>query len=191
MQLNLQNEQKCKENSRMSPDAFLYLHNILLEYGLKSTQQTGSIETLGLYVWACAHNGAARRKRDRFEWSLDTVSRKVSHVVEVICRWANYILVLADSTYAGVKWQLGTYAPFFDGCIGSLDGTHVKVKVNKEAKIDHINRKGNVSINVCAIVDMDGRFTYVSVEMAGSVHDISVLKQCWEEPNFLHLPHGE
>jgi len=57
--------------------------------------------------------------------------------------------------------------PFFDGCIGALDGTHVKVKVNKEAKIDHINRKGDVSINVCAIVDIDGRFTYVSVGMVG------------------------
>ena len=38
MQLNLQNEQKCKENLRMSPNAFLHLHNILLEYGLKGTQ---------------------------------------------------------------------------------------------------------------------------------------------------------
>ena len=33
MQLNLQNEQRCKENLRMSPDAFLHLHNILVEYG--------------------------------------------------------------------------------------------------------------------------------------------------------------
>jgi len=40
MQLNLQNEQSCKENLRMSPDAFLHLHNILVEYGLKGTQQT-------------------------------------------------------------------------------------------------------------------------------------------------------
>ena len=99
-------------------------------------------------MWTCAHNQAFRRSRDRFERSLDTVSRKVSHVTEVMCRWADYILVPADSTYAGVKWQLGKYAPLFDRCIGALDGTHVKVKVNKEAKIDHINRKGDVSINV-------------------------------------------
>ena len=38
MQLNLQNEQRCKENLHMSPDAFLHLHNILVEYGLKGTQ---------------------------------------------------------------------------------------------------------------------------------------------------------
>ena len=99
-------------------------------------------------MWTCAHNQAFRRSRDRFERSLDIVSRKVSLVAEVMCRWADYILVPADSTYAGVKWQLRTYAPFLDGCIGALDGTHVKVKGNKEAKIDHINRKGDVSINV-------------------------------------------
>ena len=81
--------------------------------------------------------------------------------------------------------------PLFDGCIGALDDTHVKVKVNNEAKIDHINRKGDVTMNVCAIVEMDGRFTYVGVGMVGSVHDMSVLKECWEEPNFLHPPTGE
>ena len=115
----------------------------------------------------------------------------MSHVAEVMCVWAHSVLVPADNTYTGMKWQLETYAPFFDGCIGALDGTQVKVKVNKEAKIDHINRKGDVTINVCAIVDMDGRFTYVGVGMAGSVHDMSVLKECWEESNFPHPPTGE
>ena len=174
----------------MSPDNLLHLHNILLGFGLKGTRQTGSLECLGIYVWTCAHNQAVRRSRDRFEQSLDTVSRKMSHVAEVMCRWAHSVLVPADNTYTGMKWQLETYAPFFDGCIGALDGTHVKVKVNKEAKIDHINRKGDVSMNVCAIVDMDGRFTFVSAKMAGSVHDMAVLRDCWVEPNFPQPPHG-
>ena len=141
-------------------------------------------------MWTSAYNQATRRSKDRFERSLDTVSRKISHVAEAMCRWAHYVLVPADCSYARVKWQLGTYAPFFDGCIEALDGTHVKVRVSKEAKIDHINRKGDVSINICAIVDMDGRFTYVGVGMAGSVHDMSVLKEYWEEPNFPHPPTG-
>ena len=115
----------------------------------------------------------------------------MSHVADVMCRWAHYVLVPADCSYAGVKWQLGTYAPFFDGCIGALDGTRIKVKVNKEAKIDHINRKGDVTMNVCAIVNMNGRFTYVGVGMTGSMHDMSVLKECWEKPNFPYPPTSE
>jgi hypothetical protein len=38
---------------------------------------------------------------------------------------------------------------------------------------------------------MDGRFTFVGVGMAGSVHDMSVLRECWKEKNFPHPPHGE
>ena len=67
-----------------------------------------------------------------------------------------------------------------------MDGTHIKVTVNKLAKLDYINRKWDVTINVCAIVDMDGRFTYVGAEMVGSVHDMAVLSDCWAEENFLH-----
>jgi len=131
--------------------------------------KTGSIEALGIYVWTCAHNQATRRSGDRVERPLDIVNRKVTHVAEVICRWANSILVPTDITYAGVKSQLATYAR-------ALDGTHIKVKVNKQAKVDYINRKGDVTINVCVIVDMDGRFTFIGAGMAGSVHDMAVLR---------------
>jgi len=86
--------------------------------------------------------------------------------------------------------NLARYAPFFDGCIGALDGTHVKVTVNKQAKTDYINRKGDVTINVCAIIDMDGRFTYVDAGMAESVHDMAVLRDCWAEENFPQSPAG-
>ena len=71
-----------------------------------------------------------------------------------------------------------------------LDGTHIKVSVNKEAKLDYINRKGDVTINVCAIVDMDMRFTFVGARMAGSVHDMAVLRECWRQPMFPHPPQG-
>ena len=191
MEVNLRNKRKCLDNLCMSPDNLLHLHNILLGFGLKGTRETGPLECLGIYLWTCAHNLATRRSSNEFERSLDTISRKISHVTEVMCWWAHSVLVPADSSYAGVNWQLGSYAPFFDGCIGALDGTHVKVRVNKEAKIDYINRKGDVTMNVCAIVDIYGRFTYVSVGMAGSVHDMSILKECWEEPNFSHPPIGE
>ena len=77
----------------MSPDNVLHLHDILLGFGLKGTRQTGSLEYLGIYVCTCAHNQAFRRSRDRFKRSLDTISRKVAHVTEVICKWADAILV--------------------------------------------------------------------------------------------------
>ena len=84
----------------------------------------------------------------------------------------------ADRNYARVSHKLAAYAPWFDGCIGAMDGTHIKVEVNREAKTDFFNREGKTKINVCAIVDMDGRFTYVGAEKAGACHDMAVLKDC-------------
>jgi len=62
--------------------------------------------------------------------------------------------------------------------------------VNQEAKADFINRDGEVSINVCAIVDMHGRFTYVGVGMAGACHDMAVLQDCQADQRFPHPPPG-
>jgi hypothetical protein len=93
-------------------------------------------------------------------------------------RWAQTVLVSAHRHYAQVNSELTAYAPWFDGCIGAIDGTHIKVEVNQEAKADFINSKGDTSINVCTIVDMHGRFTYVGAGKAGACHDMAVLKDC-------------
>ena len=76
-------------------------------------------------------------------------------------RWAPTVLVPADRHYTQVSSELADYAPWFDRCIGAIDGTHIPVEVNQEAKVDFINRAREVSINVSAIVDMHGRFTYM------------------------------
>jgi len=105
-------------------------------------------------------------------------------------RWAQTILVPADRNYPRVSQKLAEYAPWFDGCIGAIDGTHIKVEVNQEAKADFFNRKGETSINVCAIVDMDGRFTYVGAGKAGACHDMAVLRDCQADEWFPHPPAG-
>ena len=178
MQLTLADQTKCIDNLRITRDAFMHLHDTLLPFGLPSTDKCTSVEALGMYIWTCAHQSASRECKDRFERSLDTVSRKITVVAEVMYRWANTVLVPADRNYACVSHKLAAYAPWFDGCIGAIDGTHIKVEVNREAKADFYNRKGETTINVCAIVDMDGRFTYVGAEKARACHDMAVLKDC-------------
>jgi len=190
MKLSLDDPTKCIDNLRMSRDAFLNLHDRLLPYGLKSTKDCGSMEALGLYIWTCAHGAGVRECRDRFERSLDTISRKTSKLAEIMFRWAQTVLVPADRHYTQVSSELAEYAPWFDGCIGAIDGTHIPVEVNQEARVDFINRDGEVSINVCAIVDMHGRFTYVGAGKAGACHDMAVLQDCQADQRFPHPPPG-
>jgi hypothetical protein len=86
--------------------------------------------------------------------------------------------------------KLRPYAPFFDGFIGALDGTHIPAHVCHESRLEHINRKGWPSYNVLGIVDMDMRFTFVGAGMAGSCHDMVVLRSCMGEANYPHPPTG-
>lgn len=50
MQQMLSNPITCLDNFRMSRDAFMHLHNMLIPFGLPSTDKCMSVEALGTYV---------------------------------------------------------------------------------------------------------------------------------------------
>jgi hypothetical protein len=93
-----------------------------------------------------------------------------------------------DPTYSKVHNKLKPYASFFDGCIGASDGTHIPAHVCHESRLDNINRKGWPSYNILGIVDMDMRFTFVGAGLAGSCHDMAVLRNCMRVANYPHPP---
>ena len=53
-----------------------------------------------------------------------------------------------------------------------------------------MNRKGDVTMNVLGIVDIDGLFTYVGAGSTGSSHDMSVLTYMGR-PDYPHPPAGK
>jgi hypothetical protein len=118
--------------------------------------------------------------------SLDIISRKMGDVADAMFSFAQTVIAPKDPTYTHVHHRLFPYAPYFDGCIGALDGTHSLARINHESRLDFINRKGPASFNVLAIVDMDMCFTYVGGGMVGSCHDMAVLRDCIETTNFPH-----
>jgi hypothetical protein len=66
-----------------------------------------------------------------------------------------------------------------------------KQKVLNFCENSHMGKQSNfwfvthyVSLNVCAVVDMHGLFTYVGAEMAGSCHDMRVLDECMQQRKF-------
>ena len=104
--------------------------------------------------------------------------------------FADIVIRPQDPTYSTVHASLRPYSPFFDGCIGAIDGTHIPVCVSRKSHDDYTNRKGLPSQNVLAVVDFDMRFTFIGVGMAGVVHDMAVLRQGWEAETFPHPPPG-
>ena len=82
-----------------------------------------------------------------------------------------------DYTYVVMPHKLTKYTPFFDYCIGALDGTHIEVIVKAAEREAYNNRHGYTSQNVVATCDFDMRFTYVGSGTEGSAHDMWVLKK--------------
>lgn len=67
------------------------------------------------------------------------------------------------------------YYPYFNNCLGVLDGTHISIHVPLEEQSRYRNRKGTLSQNVLAVCDFDMQFVFVLPSWEGSAHDGRVL----------------
>ncbi|KAL0428264.1 UNVERIFIED_CONTAM: hypothetical protein Slati_3001200 [Sesamum latifolium] len=90
--------------------------------------------------------------------SACTVSQQFHHVLNAVLRLHSLLLakpvpILADSSCA--RWKL------FEGCLGTLDGTYIDVRVPAEDRARYRIRKGSVSVNVLVVCDREMRFLYV------------------------------
>ena len=67
------------------------------------------------------------------------------------------------------------YTPYFDDCLGALDGTHIEMHIPIELQPWYRNRKGTLSQNVLAICNFEMVFMYILAGWEGSIHDLRVL----------------
>ena len=90
------------------------------------------------------------------------------------------------------RLQAPRFSPYFDNCIGAIDGTHIAVVVPTNQVVQHTGRHGYTTQNVLVICDFDTRFTFVVAEWPGSVHDMRVFNDAHDKyaDKFLHPPQG-
>ena len=68
----------------------------------------------------------------------------------------------------------GKFTPFFDNCIGALDGTHIHAVIPVHLQRPFRNRKKLVSQNVLAVANFDLTYSYALFGWEGSAHDARV-----------------
>jgi hypothetical protein len=66
--------------------------------------------------------------------------------------------------------------PYFENCIGAIDGSHIPAHVPSAERELYRNRKGFLSQNVFAACTFDLRFCYVLAGWEGCAHDARVLE---------------
>jgi hypothetical protein len=81
-------------------------------------------------------------------------------------------------------------SPYFDNCLGALDGTHINAYVQGESTVPFRNRKGALTQNVLAVCTFDLQFCYVLAGWEGSAHDARVLNNATSSQDF-EIPTGK
>jgi hypothetical protein len=80
------------------------------------------------------------------------------------------------------------FFPFFENCIGAIDGTLIPAVINAAEQGPFRDRKGDISQNILAAVDFDMLYTYTLVGWEGSAHDQSVLNDAVLKKGFPIIP---
>ncbi|WVZ88469.1 LOW QUALITY PROTEIN: hypothetical protein U9M48_034989 [Paspalum notatum var. saurae] len=120
-----------------------------------------------------------------------TVSKYFNVVLRAIMKLApELIYARSTSTHPKITNSPNIFYPYFEGCIGALDGTHVRACVPAKSVDRFRGRKSYPTQNVLAVVDFDLCFTYVLSGWEGSAHDSLVLQDALSRPNGLKIPEG-
>jgi hypothetical protein len=63
------------------------------------------------------------------------------------------------------------FYPYFEDCIGAINGTHIPVFVPEAKRTPFRNRKGEISHNMLAACSFDFKFVYILSGWKGSTSD--------------------
>lgn len=66
------------------------------------------------------------------------------------------------------------YSPYFNGCIGAIDGTHIAVRVPEEDHARYRDRSGHTTLNILAACNFNLEFIHVTSGWEGTAADSSV-----------------
>ncbi|WVZ87818.1 hypothetical protein U9M48_034394 [Paspalum notatum var. saurae] len=175
----LAHENDCYDTFRMTKDQFVSLHELLVhKYGLRSTNNISSEECLTIFLHIVSGPHCNRSAAVTFGHSKSTVSLKFHHALRRLYNLGVDIIKPIDPTFATPhpKVSRGVYFPWFENCIGALDGTHIRLQVSGDRNLNFIGRHKVPTFNVLAVVDLDCRFIFVCSGRPGSLHDYSVLR---------------
>ncbi|GAV78636.1 LOW QUALITY PROTEIN: DDE_4 domain-containing protein, partial [Cephalotus follicularis] len=125
---------KCRDIIRTGPQAFLRLCDILQKFGgLQPTQRASIEEQVGIFLYTLGYAVKNRKIQFFFCRSGETVSRHFHKVLRSMVTFEEYFLNQPDGSEVSLEILYSSrFYPYFKDCIGTIDGTHVQVKVSNE-----------------------------------------------------------
>ncbi|XP_054473334.1 putative nuclease HARBI1 [Anoplopoma fimbria] len=160
----------------------------------KNTQGWSHEVHILIAIYWLAHDSSYSVVSRAFNVPKSTVCRLVHSGVEKIAALRQEVIKLPT---AGALDEVGqsfaqlANSPVFSRCVGSLNGSHVRIKTPPgPGGQDYLNRKLFPSIQLQAVCDGKGPFINTFVGYPGSVNDTRVLKNSKIYKEALYPPSG-
>jgi hypothetical protein len=146
-------------------------------------------EKVLMFLHICRKGAGFRETQITFNHSTDTISRSFHSILDALVQLHKEVVRQPEShdpTPTEIVENPKLF-PFFQDCIGAVDGTHVHAFIPAAEAGPWRNRKGFHSQNVFAACSFDLRFTFVYPGWEGSAHDSTVVgdalaKGHWRPP---------
>ncbi|KAF8393770.1 hypothetical protein HHK36_019968 [Tetracentron sinense] len=162
----------CIDQIRMSPRAFYRLCEILRNKNLlRPTINVSIEEQMVTFLHLIGHNVRLRVIGSRFHRSCETIHRYFNIVLRAIMKLHKDLIRPPTCCTSPEIQHNRRYWPWFEDCIGAIDGTHVCASVPIALQARFRGRKEGTTQNVLAVVSFDLKFMYVLAGWEGSAHD--------------------
>jgi hypothetical protein len=165
---------------RMDRETFIRLVNFLHYNGeLESSRFICAAEKVMIFVSALV-GFSIRQIAERFQHSLSTISILINEITKCFLTTQNKLFI--KPSYENTPSQIlnnPKFYPYFQNCVGAIDGCHISAIIPNDEQASYRNRKGFLSQNVLAVINFDMVFSYVLAGWEGSAHDGKVYKDAF------------
>ena len=184
-------EKNCLIAFRMEPNVFSAIATFLREeHLLRDTRGVTVEEKLGFFLFMLSHNATYEDLQHEFKHNGETTHQHVQSVFNIIPT-LSYRFIKTNPGI-GAHWKItrdARFFPYFQNCLGAIDGTHVPITISEEKQAPYRNRKGTLSQNIMLACDFDLNFTFISSGWEGSATDARVLSSTLL--GGFHVPEGK
>lgn len=156
---------------------------------LRNTRGVSVEEQIGMFVYMLSRNANFEKLSERFERSRETVHRHIKACFDTILSLKTEFVKYCS---AEPHWKISSdshYWPYFENCIGVIDGIHVPMTISDREAAPYRNREESLTQNVMLACDLDLNFVHVFCGQEGSASDAAVLYSAIESG--FQVPRGK
>ena len=180
--LSCGHEERIFECFHMSLQTFKLLCQ-KLRYGfyLKDTRYTSVEQQVHIFLFITTTASSNRTTQERFQHSSETIScifRKVLTAINAISSQYIRHASAGNTDLSIIPPEIQgnpKLTPFFNNCLGAIDGSLIPIKVSSSQAAVNRTRKGFTAQNVLVVCSFDSTINYVLAGWEGSAHDSRVL----------------